>query len=333
METKSIIMQILSVPCSCHCRYCLLSWNNHPVGADYERCKRYAEKFHEFILEHHPKIQFDFTFGYSMDHPNLLNEIDFLNTLGSVQGKFLQLDGLRFRSEDEIHELMRGLSDHGVEHVNFTFYGLQAYHDRFSGRQGDFSYLLKLAESARKQGIDTSAGIPLTSENAEQAEELISLLEEHGLDKVSVFIPHEEGRGVLLAPIRFSLEDFAKLGPKGQSKLNRKSFRPECEWVGAGDWPEEQNRSLIISLTPDNIQEFEQMACEDVILYVERLDDAYYAALPTFRELCRLYGDPNGTGFYSKRDLFRHFQKLYIAENKLSLYDVTDERYCGSRRF
>ena len=68
MKTRSIMVQTLCVPCSRHCRYCLLSWNNHPVGADYERSKEYAKKFHAYMKENHPEIQFDFTFGYSMDH-------------------------------------------------------------------------------------------------------------------------------------------------------------------------------------------------------------------------------------------------------------------------
>ena len=115
MKTRSIMVQTLCVPCSCHCRYCLLSWNNHPVGADYERSKEYVKKFHAYMKENHPEIQFDFAFGYSMDHSNLLQEIDFLNTIGSIQGRLLQLDGMKFRSEEEIDELMRGLAGHGIK--------------------------------------------------------------------------------------------------------------------------------------------------------------------------------------------------------------------------
>lgn len=37
--------------------------------------------------------------------------------------------------------------------------------------------------------------------------------------------------------------------------------------------------------------------------------------------------------FYSQRELYRRYQKQYIAAHRLSLYDVTDERQCGSRRY
>lgn len=332
MKTKSIMLQTLSVPCACHCRYCLLSWDNHPVGADYGRSKAYAREFYRYIRENRPEVKFDFTFGYSMEHPKLLEELDFLNEIGSVQGQFLQMDGMRFRSAGEMDALTAALAEHGAAKINATFYGLEAYHDRFAARHGDFAHLLKLAQSGVKNGLEVSAGIPLTAENAEQSEALIDRLEECGISEISVFVPHEEGRGALLAPIRFSEQDLEKLGSKGFSKLNRKAFRPEREWI-SGTWPEEQNRALIISLTPENIGRFEKMEFEQVIRYVEELDEAYYSSLPTFAELCGMYGNLEGNDLYGKRDLFQHYQKRYIAQHGLSLYDVTDERFCGSRRF
>lgn len=333
MITRSIMVQTLCVPCNCHCRYCLLSWDNYPVGADYERSKAYARRFYNYIKENRPEIQFDFAFGYCMDHPNLFQELDFLNEIGSVQGQFLQLDGMKLREKVGIDDLMTGLKAHGIKHINFTFYGMQAYHDRFAGRKGDFDYLLKLSDSAVRHGVETSAGIPLTAENAEQSEELIGVLEDNRIKKVSLFVPHEEGRGIHLAPVRFTMEDFQKLGSKGKEKLNRKVFRTEAEWVQEKNLPLEENRMLLISLTPDNIGKFEEMGFEAAIQYVEELDESYYSALPTFAQLCELYGDPKGNRCYGKRDLFRHYQRQYIQEHNLDLYDVTDERFCGSRRY
>ena len=122
-------------------------------------------------------LSFNFAFGYSIEHPNLFEELDFLNRIESVQGRFLQMDGMAFRTPEEADALMKGLVTHGIRRVNFTFYGLEAYHDRFAGRKGDFAYLLTLAKSAVSNVLETSVGIPLTSENAEQTEELIELLE------------------------------------------------------------------------------------------------------------------------------------------------------------
>ena len=310
IKTSAINLQTLCVPCGCHCRYCLLSWNNQIVGADYERSKRYAKRFHDYIQENRPEIQFDFTFGYCMEHPKLLEELDFMNALGSVQGQFLQMDGMNLRNKDQSEELISNLLCHGVKHVNFTFYGQEAYHDRFAARLGDFENLMTMAHIAAVNGLEASAGIPVTSENAAQVEDLLLLLDSQGIEQVFLFVPHEEGRGKHLSSIRFSETDFEKLGVESAQKLNRKIFRPEREWV-SNIWPEEQNRLLNISLTPDNIERFENMEFDQVIRYVEALDDAYYSSLPSFQELCKLYGDLSGTRFYSKRDQFQHFQKTF----------------------
>ena len=70
-----------------------------------------------------------------------------------------------------------------------------------------------------------------------------------------------------------------------------------------------------------------------VLAEAEALDDAYYASFPTFPELAERYGDPGGKRFYRQRDLFYHYRRLYAEENRLSVYDVTDERQTGSRRY
>ena len=116
MKTTSIMLQNLCVPCACHCRYCLLSWNGQTVGVDYDRSARYARRFHDWVAANRPELSFNFSFGYSMEHPKLFEALAFLRSIGSVSSEFLQCDGLRFRDDDEIEALMQGLTDSGVKH-------------------------------------------------------------------------------------------------------------------------------------------------------------------------------------------------------------------------
>ncbi len=334
METRAVLVQTLCIPCACRCRYCLLSWDGRTLGADWDRSAAWAVNFAAYLRENRPELRFDFYFGYSMDHPALFAALDFLNALGSTQGRFLQLDGLRMRTEDESRALMAGLAAHGVERVNFTFYGLREYHDRFAARAGDFDYLLRLAAAAGEAGLETGAGVPLTAENAAQADALLVLLSRAGIGSVRLFVPHEEGRGACLAKVRITERELAALGPQSRALLDRSVYRTEGEWVRcAPELPSEQNRALLLSLTPETLARFEAMPFADVIREVEALDDAYYGALPDFAALCARYGDPDGPALYGRRDLFQHFQRRYIRENGLSLCDVTDERRCGSRRY
>ena len=333
MKTTSIMLQNLCVPCACHCRYCLLSWNGQTVGVDYDRSARYARRFHDWVAANRPELSFNFSFGYSMEHPKLFEALAFLRSIGSVSSEFLQCDGLRFRGDDEIEALMQGLTDSGVKHLNFTFYGMEAYHDRFARRRGDFSYMLRLIDAAARHGLELSAGIPLTHESAPQADALLDLLAAHGVKKASLFVPHEEGRGVSLNAIRFSQGDYDALSGRAREMLNVKRYKTEGEWIATHCYAEPENRSLIVSLSPDNIDRLEAMPFDEVIARVERLDEAYYGELPGYAALAERYGDPQGRAFYGQRDLFYHYQKAFLRDMGLTPYDVTDERQSGSRRY
>ena len=329
MRTVSILLQTLCVPCACRCRYCLLSWDGRISGADWERSKTYAARFAEWIGKSRPELRFSFSYGYSMEHPALPEALDFMRKLGSVSAEFLQCDGLRVRDGRETAAFVRMLRDHGVKHLNFTYYGLEAYHDRFAGRKGDFAWLRRLQAAAGEAGLKTSAGVPLNRENAGEAEALFELL---GAEETRFFIPHAEGRGAQLEPIRLRIGDLERLSDSVRERLNRKIYRSEAEWL-AEPPQEPEKRMLLLTLTRENIQWFEKQPFEEIVAWAEGLDDAYYAALPPWAELARLCGDPAGDALFGARDLTARYQKRWIRDHGLSLYDVTDERQTGSRRY
>ena len=182
MQTASIAVQTLCVPCHNRCRYCLLSWDGRLPGADYNRSEQYARRFHQWIRENRPELSFQFYFGFSMEHPQLADAVDFMNSIGSASGQFLQLDGLAFRDNTGIQKYLSDAKEHGIRAVNLTFYGTREYHDRFAGRRGDFDYLMAILHTAQTLGLEVSIGIPLTRENAPQAEELLHILTDSGVD-------------------------------------------------------------------------------------------------------------------------------------------------------
>ena len=136
-----------------------------------------------------------------------------------------------------------------------------------------------------------------------------------------------------LNDVRFSLRDEQLLSDRAKSRFNRTLYRPEREWLTGRFFRPAENRLLLISLTPENIVEYESMPPEAVIEAVERLDDAFYAAIPPLEALCARYGDPQGDRFFGQRDLYQHYQTRFLQETGRSLYDVTDERFTGSRRY
>ena len=334
MKTVSVLLQTLCVPCACRCRYCLLSCSGSVTGAPWDQSTDYALRFKEWLLQNRPDLGFQFAFGCSMEHLDLREALRFLRSIGSPQAEYLQCDGMRLRDRAECDALVRMLSEEGVKHLNFTFYGLPEYHDRFAGRRDDFAFILRLAQAAGQAGLTVSAGIPLTRESVPQADRLIGILTgQVSPQRIFLFVPHEEGRGVLLDGIRLAADDLCGLSESARSLLNRDLYRTEEEWVTGGAFIAETKRTILISLRKDTMQRYRGMDPGQVLAEAEALDDAYYASFPTFPELAERYGDPGGKRFYRQRDLFYHYRRLYAEENRLSVYDVTDERQTGSRRY
>jgi len=332
MKTVSISVCNLCVPCENRCRYCLLSWDGKLRGVDYDRSERYARRFYDWLRENRPELGFVFYYGYSMDHPKLPETIDFFREIGSPTGKFLQFDGMKFRTDQEIRELLTELKNHGIQLIDLTFYGTREYHDRFAARQGDFDYMLRILQIANEVGLDVNTGIALNHENAHQAGTLLEQLRRYRLNHVFAFVPHGEGRGESLDPVRFRKSDYDILPESVKEVFNRRRFRSEAEWIRDGNFSAPEKRILTLGLTPENVDFFEKLDFGEAIAYLEKLDDDYYDAVPSLPELAARYGNPQEDRFYSERDLYLKYQHRYIREHGLKLPDMHDERGCFSRR-
>lgn len=332
MKTTSINVMNLCVPCENRCRYCLLSYDGKISGVDYKRSEAYAKRFHDWLRKNRPDLSFLFGFGYSMEHPSLLEAIDFCRSIGSATGEFLQFDGMKFRTDEELEVLLRQLKYHGIKLLDLTFYGTKNYHNRFAARKGDYDLMMRTLATANRVGLDVTISIPLTHENVEQVDALIAELKQYRTQRVACFIPHSEGRGQLLEPVRFSAEDYEKLSDDVRARINWNRFKTESEWLRSG-FPKLEKRVLTVTLTSENADFFETLPFGETIGYLEKLDDDYYAAIPAVEELAKIYGNPNGNRYYSARDLYLSYQRRYIADNNIEIYDINDERQCFSRRF
>jgi len=332
MKTTSVNIMNLCIPCENRCRYCLLSWDGKLSGVDYERSVGYARRFYDWMKKNKPEVALTFGFGYSMEHPRLLEAIDFMNGIGSPTGKFLQLDGMKFRKDPELRAFLAGVRDHGVELVDLTFYGTREYHDRFAARKGDFDFMMAILRQAGEIGLDVEVGIPLTRENAGQADSLVEQLERFPVRRLFCFVPHQEGRGASLNAVRLRQADYDALSQRVRSKLNPAKFKTEALWLAEGRFQTPKERALYLSLTRENMDRLEKLPFEQTLAWLEGLDDAYYRAVPPLPELAARYGDPQNTEYYSQRDLYLKYQRRYLDENKIDIYDVNDERQCGSRR-
>ena len=332
MKTTSVLIQSLCAPCFCRCRYCLLSWDGHVSGADWERSVSLAERWIKELKEQTPDINSSFSFGYSMEHPDIKEALVTLRRLGSPTADFLQCDGMKMRDEKECASLMETLVSEGVKELNFTVYGKEEYHDRFAGRKGDYELILRMMKAAKNAGLYFTAGVPLTGGNIEQTDEVVNVLKDAGCGKIRLFIPHEEGRGKSLSEIRLRKSELQRISPENRGLLNGEIYKTESQWLKEPEPVRGEERMILISLCADNIDEYEKRGALSVLKEVERLDEEYYAAFPDFKELAEIYGDKGGDKLYRIRDLYHHYRSRYAKDHGVSVYDVTDERQSGSRR-
>ena len=331
MKTTSINIFNLCVPCYNHCRYCLLSWDGKCLGIDYERSVKYARQFYDWLKTTHEEMNFAYYFGYSMEHPKLLEAIKFMQETNSPGGEFLQFNGMKMRTREELEKLLASIKEQGIKLIDFTFYGTKEYHDRFAGRKGDFELMMDSLEVALEKGLNVEVGIPITKENMSQIDELLEMLPEDKI-KLFIFTPHSGGRGVDLLDSKITLEDYERLSPKTKQHFNRNNNKTPSEWYDS-QVSEVDKRVLTLSLLPTNIAYLKQQSFEDTLKELERMDDNYYEHIPKFETLLEMYVTPRDTHLYSKKDLYMLYRRRYIESNNMNIMDVTDERFSGSFRY
>lgn len=321
MKTVSFSIENLCLPCSCRCKHCLLGYDGNIIGVGYEQGKDLARR-----IAAESSIKFNYYIGFCMDTPMLFDYIAFCQEIESPGGQFLQMNGFRERTHDEIDRLMERIKNSGVDLIDLTFYGLPDYHDVFAGRPGDFRFLTKMLVAANKTQLPVNISVPITEDNAGQLERLFEILSEYKTDAINLYLPHSKGRGWFMEPQRLKKSTLEQLPPLVQAHMPKIKTQSEAQWLSEKVFPEPDKRYLTLSLTPDNFERYNNMSAEEIIGELEKLDDTFYGAVPSAEELAKLYGNPLGDRLFRYRDLVLLWTKRYVRENSLKLHDMTDER-------
>lgn len=331
MKTTSLGIENLCVPCHSFCRYCLLSSSGKATGVDYHVGQKLAKRLYEEAKESCPDLHVYYYIGYCMDDPNLLDYIKFSQDTDGPSSRFMQLNGLQLRSESETEEYIDRLRRAGIESVDLTFYGTKQYHDQFAGRKGDFEFLIRILTAAHRCGLQVHISCPIHRENIDQIDDLLELLYSFQVENIYIFLPHGKGRGSSLDHLRLTSDDYSLLSDR--AKLHIGKYKTEGEWLSQLRYEEPQTRTLTLSLTPENIAGIEAMTVQEILTYLEKLDDEYYAAIPNVVELAERYGDKNGKKLYRRfRDLHLEWQKKFLEEHGQNIWDMNDETHHFSIR-
>ena len=297
-------------PCNCRCRHSSLESGKRADTVPFERAKALAEKFVRWLeaqgIEDFPV---DIIFGYSPDSPDLAQCTEF-NLKHGATGRFVPVNGMRFKSDEELKDLFLSFREIGVTGVGVTFYGLRDLHDRWAGREGDFDYTLQVAEKAAECGIDRCEGIFLSREALPNLAALIDLLDPIPGRKGRHICPWDyRGRGKNLENERIRASEISGL-PRSVRELidlgGWRSYKPEAEWIeriAAGGILRKNSRYCMIAVWRDNIERLESMDCDEILQAMRDVDNRFYEAIPSLSTLAKLYGRRSGERLYALRDL------------------------------
>ncbi len=327
MQTVSFSIANYCVPCHAHCRYCLLSSCGKATGAAQKSGMAFTERIMGELSEARPDLTVNYYFGYCMDTPDLPDYIRFCRKYHAPGAAFLQMNGFAFRSRQELQRLMNTIRENGVELIDLTFFGTEAYHDRFAGRKGDFSFLLEMLNASKEAELPVSISIPLLRENLNQMPELYRSLSERGVQKFSFFLPHSKGRGRTIQDQRITRQEFDALPEEIRNAFVRVRHMTEAEWLASGQIIDPEKRNLTLVLTPENMEKLNELPAADILNELESMDDRYLNEMLSARELARRYGDPANQQLFRLRDLLLKWQQQYIADTGNTLYDMHDETH------
>ncbi len=328
MKTVSVCVENLCVPCGASCRYCLLSSCREAAGVSYQRGKAFALRLSGEISERLPHMRFHYYIGYCMDTPDLPDYISLCRQHNWPGGEFLQMNGFAFRNQEETENLMASIRQAGVELIDLTFYGTREYHDRFAGRIGDYDFLRLMLRAAGKAGLPVHISAPLLRSNLSMAQEMLDTLSGDGAVRhMAFFLPHSKGRGHSVVEERITRREFESLSADVRSHFSKTPHCTEGEWLARNVFEEPKERTLGLCLNEKEMDRFEHMSAEEIIAFLEALDERYRAQMPALAELAQMYGDPSGERLFRLRDLSLLWSQRYIREHGSVIFDMRDERH------
>ncbi|MBR5409114.1 MAG: hypothetical protein IK104_00435 [Clostridia bacterium] len=327
MKTVSFGIASYCVPCSAHCRYCLLSSCGKATGAGYDESTAFADRVIRELDEKRPDLNAFFYIGYCMDTPRLFDYIRFSKDHHSPGARFLQMNGFRSRTDEAFDELMKGVRDNGVEQIDLTFYGDKNYHDRFAGCKGDFDILLRMLDAANRAKLPAIVTVPLFRENLDGMDALSEALKDRKIKQPFYYLPHNKGRGRALQEQRLTKQEFDSLPKKIRAGFSKTPHKTEAQWLASGEVKDPETRNLNLVLTPENLPRYADMPAEEILAELEALDDSCRARMPGVAELAARYGRPDNQQLFRFRDLLLRWQQEYIADNGGTLYDMQDESH------
>lgn len=333
MLTPYVALDWNAVPCMNRCRHCYACAGDQPItSVSYERFKALVEKFLGWAS------QFDQPGKHVIPGPGessefplpvLIDIIRMRRKMDNPGWNYINMNGIRFRTREELIELYSALKDAGIILVNLSFHGYGQDHDAYAGRRGEFDFLLLMADVIAELGLDRSETILLRKPTLNTLPSLLHTL--NAIPDLSQRIPNMIdylGRGIDVDNERLELDDLNSLPESLHKGIDSDRYRSESAWIESlahDDTTPKTSAIYFIQIRDDNIDWLEREDCEAILQNIRERDNTRRALEPSLNELALAYGDPGSHKLCRLRDLEVKWPVMFWRERDAKVYQQLTE--------
>ncbi len=156
VEYTAIMIMRQSAPCCNHCRFCsagLKTWRNIPFPWYEVFVERFILWKEEHNLTEFVVIPFQLYTCATMPLKQVIRRLR-LCERGGYRPLPLQMNGLVFMPDDELYDCLAEKKEAGYRQIAISFAGMEKFHDIWVGRQGEYRFLLRMAEISADLGLE-----------------------------------------------------------------------------------------------------------------------------------------------------------------------------------
>lgn len=334
MDENIMILNLLN-RCNCACKYCLLCANVKMSNVTYSDGEQLAKKFYDWSCVNNEAIDICYVLGYCLSEKDIVKNVEFNKSIKDPGYKYLQMNGISFKSNSAIREFLLSIINAGVEYIDVTIYGNEYYHDTFSARKGDYQFMNNVIKCAIELKLNINVSIPVFESNWKSVSEYIGQLNEINSSYINIypFLPDFRGFGVHLDNDRITLSTYNKFDNVLKNYISLKKYKTQKEWCETNEWSIVKDRSIRISLTDYKIDYLMSTPCDQILEEIVETNKKITALLPSKDELNKIYGDYNNVKLYQERDLYWMWVGFYCSETKILTSDYYNDACTGMFRY
>lgn len=327
---KYSILGIASTTARCanYCRYCLVGSKDYQ-NVPFAKIKELTLKLHQWAGRKPAADRLRLSVGMLYTYNISLRKLDELIRLRQTvehckrEENLLLLNGIHFVADDDWENWLREREQIGITTVGVSLSANQEIHDRWSGRKGEFRFLLEGMRIAGAQGLKRNEKLFLSRSTLPHLETLMDVLDKipgHAHRDLSLFT--YSGWARKMEEERISRSEYDGLSPRFRQYTlidGGEKWKSEGEWIGyvqAGHSTAPREGFLRLDVREDNIDRLLETSCDDIVDDLTKRTDAAYAVAPSIDYLAATYGDRDNARMYgSLNDLRTKWLDHYFKEH------------------